>query len=136
MITSAMKKSVKIAIIVFLAASPALAQNAKGWFEEFCNGATFHLTKFAGQVGSPEIALWLETKIPFRLYPAGADWVEVQVCATGQPCDQTAKAKLQFQERRKHLLLGKYVVDLNGKHREGQFAIKQQQHKEPQHLCM
>jgi hypothetical protein len=131
-----MKNNFKIAIIVLLAASPALAQDAKGWFEEFCNGATFHLTKFAGQSGSQEIALWFETKIPFHLYPAGPDWVEVQVCATGQICDQSAKAKLQFQERRKHLLSGKYVVDSNGEHREGQFVIKQQQHKEPQHLCM
>jgi hypothetical protein len=131
-----LKKLLKIAFVMFLAASPALAQDAKGWFEEFCNGATFHLTKFTGQSGSAEIALWLETNIPFHLYPAGPDWVEVKVCATGQVCDQSAKAKLQFQERGKHRLSGKYAVDVGGVHREGQFVIKEQRHKEPQHYCM
>jgi hypothetical protein len=127
---------VTLVVLAMLAPASASAQDAKGWFEEFCNGASFHLTKFAGEPGSHEMALWLESRIAFKLYPTGPDWVNVLVCDVGQSCDQSATAKLQFQERRKNLLSGRYVVDINGQRREGQFVIKQDQHKKPQHLCM
>jgi hypothetical protein len=122
--------------LALLGTASVSAQEAKGWFEEFCNGASFHFTMFAGRPDHQEIALWLESRIAFKLYPTGTDWIDVQLCDVGQTCDKSAKAKLQFLERRKNLLSGRYVVDVNGEHREGRFAVKQNQHKKPQHSCM
>jgi hypothetical protein len=116
----------------------ASAQDAKGWFEEYCDGATFHLTKFAGQTEWQELRFWFRTPTPglaFRFYPMGPSWFDVLLCPSEEHCDESAKAKMQFQERRKRVLSGRYVVDIKGEHKEGSFTVKERFHKHPVHIC-
>jgi hypothetical protein len=127
----------RLALIAFclIAVPSAWAQDAKGWFEQYCDGAGLHLEKFPGKAQTPELVFWFWTRIQFDRIQ-GADWYDVQLCPTEKHCEETAKAKMQFLEQRKHVVTGRYVLDFNGQHREGQFTLKERQHKDPGHLCM
>jgi len=121
-----------------IAVSRAPAQDAKGWFEEYCDGATFHLTKFAGQTERRDLRFWFRIPtpgLPFRLYPLGPRWFDVLLCLSEGKCDESAKAKMQFQERRKRVLSGRYVVDIEDEHKEGNFTVKERFGKHPVHIC-
>jgi hypothetical protein len=126
-----------LALIIFAltAASSAGSQDATGWFEQYCDGASLHLEKFAGKAEAPGLVFWFWTRIQFDRIQ-GADWYDVQLCPTEKHCEETAKAKMQFLEQRKHLVTGRYVVDFNGQHNEGQFTLSERHHKHPVHLCM
>jgi hypothetical protein len=123
---------------VLMMASFTSAQDAKGWFEEYCDGDTFHLTKFTGQREAGEFRFWLRIPTPgpsFRFYPTDSHWFDAMLCPSDGHCDETAEVKMQFQERRKHVLLGRYVIDFKEGHREGSFVVKERFRKHPMHIC-
>lgn len=125
--------------LAFVAISLASGQDANGWFEQYCDGAEFHLTRFTSQPGAQELTFWFRTPISFDLYPMGSDWVSLSVsttCSIAERCGDWTDAKMQFQKRAKHVVYGRYIADVKGKHMEGQFRVKEHRHKHPQHLCM
>lgn len=137
-----MTATFKFASIVFMlvVVSSASAQDAKGWFEENCDGATFHLTKIAGRSDDQRLELFFRTRVPFRSYPTGSEWRDVYAerCPASGKCEwvvTAVNAKMQFQERTKRIVSGKYVVDLNGKHLEGRFRVKERFLKHPSRIC-
>jgi hypothetical protein len=82
----------QIASIVLMLAvvSSASAQDAKGWYEENCDGATFHFTKIPGRSNDQRLELFFRTGlIPFRLYPTGPEWRDVY----GKRCPATGKCE-------------------------------------------
>jgi hypothetical protein len=127
---------VRIALFALLSVSAVSAQDARGWFEEYCDGAAFHLTSFAGRRDAQELTFWFRTQIPLQLYAVGTSWWDVVLCPSTEHCDESVGGKLEFLEFRKKLLSGRYVVDYKGQHREGRFMLKKRTHKHPEHLCM
>jgi hypothetical protein len=127
----------KFALIVFMlmVSASALGQDAKGWFQQFCDGASFHLEKFDGDASQQELTLWFWSKFKVEAY-AGEGWFDVQLCPTEKTCDVTAKAKMEFLEHRKNKVAGRYVVDVGGKHLEGGVVLKERHRKHPVHICM
>lgn len=139
-----MNFGLKLSAIVFvvIVVSTASAQDAKGWYEENCDGATFHFTKISGRSNDQRLELFFRTGlIPFRLYPTGPEWRGVygKRCPAKGKCEDVAvapNAKLQFQENKDRVVSGKYVIDLNGEHQEGQFKVKERFLKHPSRICM
>jgi|HubBroStandDraft_4_1064222.scaffolds.fasta_scaffold24795_2 hypothetical protein len=135
-------KFATIVLMLVAAFSSALAQDAKGWFEENCDGATFHFTKIAGRRNDQRLEFFFRTGfIHFNLYPTGPEWHDVY----GKPCPATGKcedvvtaanAKMQFQEHKGRIVSGKYTIDLPGGHLEGQFRVKERSLKHPSRLCL
>jgi len=143
-----MKFNLKLASVVFMlvaVGSFAAAQDAKGWFDEDCSGATFHFTEIAGSNDGrsnsnddQQLLFRLDTgNLRFYLYPAGPDWWDVQGkrCLAAGDCKDATDAKLQFQQRAKHRVSGRYVINLGGEHAEGMFMVKQRFHKHPRLIC-
>ena len=131
-----MRAILKSALIttMLIGSSLAFAQDAKGWFEEYCDGASFHFEKFAGKLRPKEFVLWYRSQIRFDYY---TDWFDVQVCsAAQQPCDYSAKAQMKLLQRKKRAISGRYAVDFGGKHLEGEFRFKEHRHKHLERLCM
>jgi hypothetical protein len=100
-----MRLPVSFVLIAFplIATSFAWSQDAKGWFEQYCDGASLHLEKFADKAETSELVFWFWTRIQFDRIQ-GTDWYDVQLCPTEKQCEETVKAKMQFLERKKHVV--------------------------------
>jgi hypothetical protein len=125
--------------LVIMAASSALAQDEKGWFEGYCDGASFYLRNFAAQTRTQNMTFFFRSPgmpLDFHLFSMGPDWWDVSLCVPNSECDETAKAKMQFLEHGKKHLSGRYVVDFKGEHWEGSFELKERFHKHPVRLCL
>ncbi len=120
-----------IALTFQVGHSISSAQQAKGWFEEDCRGASFHIGRIAGLSGDQEPSLWMERKFPLSGYLEG--WWPALVCFGPGKCDDGIQAKIWFKEEKKSLkrLFGKYTVDFGGQHLEGSFRAKYRNNKDP-----
>ncbi len=116
--------------IVFPAAAvPALAGEAKGWYDGCCEQTDFHFTSVPGAIADGELRM--RVRIPrLPLVPTPDVWlsklgeVKGQWCVSLDSCEDVTMADIQVQRSSKKRLWGKYVVDFNGHHLEGRFSVR------------
>jgi hypothetical protein len=100
--------------------------DAKGWCQICCDTADFHFTKFSPNPASQELRLRLETG-NLRLVPAPGLWwghVKGQLCARDGKCEEAVKADIQVEKMTSRRVWGKYVVDFENQHFEGDFSAR------------
>lgn len=117
----------------------AAADDAKGWFEGDCGGATFNIAKFAGASPGQYLVLRFSSgsHLPIPLFE-GAGWLPVQGkrCLGADRCEAGAGAKIWLnQTKGTKRISGKYTVDFGGQHLEGPFVVKYRRHKGPPYIC-
>jgi|SRR5271163_393098 len=118
-----------IALMVQAIPPASFAADGKGWVEEDCMGSVFHLTKIDGIAISPEIILRLNcgSRIPLALCMTEAAPYEVQGkrCSGDGKCEEATQAKVWLNKGKGKIksVSGRYIVDFNGQHLEGQFMV-------------
>jgi hypothetical protein len=116
----------------------AAADDAKGWFEGDCTGATFQIAKFAGASPGQYLDLRFNSShLAIELFE-GEGWLPVQGkrCLTGDKCEAATEAKIWLNPTKgTKRISGKYTVDFSGEHLEGQFLVKYRRHKGPAYIC-
>ena len=127
-----------IALISCTAPSLLFATGSKGWVEEDCSGATFHIIKANASAGQ-ELVLRLHTAgVPLGAYLQGIqgdDWLVAQGkrCSNVGKCEEASLTKIRLNVMKgsmKHVS-GGYALDFGGQHLEGQFVVKYQKHNPP-----
>jgi len=125
-----------LAMMVLTISAHTFAADAKGWYDIGCYNATFHLAGISAQLPLQEFILrWQGGSLMFNTYLEGRDWFDVsaQPCSVGT-CQDVTKSKLQFQKIRRRHVSGKYQIDTNDQHFEGQYKVKYR-HKGGQIIC-
>jgi hypothetical protein len=129
----------RLALVFLIVASSrlALAADAKGWYDPCCDLTTFHLIAVPGQPPNREFILRIATgMLHFNDYLAGPDWWTAtgQNCSKAGDCAEVTKARLQFQEMGKKRVSGRYEIDFEGHHFEGEYKVKYR-HKGKPCIC-
>jgi hypothetical protein len=123
--------SVVVAFLIFflVAAVPAFAGEAKGWYDGCCWTTDFHFTSVPGPISEGELRM--RVRIPgIQLTPAPDVWwsklgeVKGQWCASPDHCEDATMADIQVLKGSKRRLWGKYIVDFKGHHLEGRFSVR------------
>jgi hypothetical protein len=109
----------------------------KGTYEHDCMGYTFHLAGSRGSRSADELTLRLEWRFSIEA-PAwtSGEWYEVKAkrCSTKSgECEDTAKAKIQFDRIGKHIA-GGFAAEFANKRQEGKFDVKYH-HIGPKFIC-
>ncbi|MGA8213277.1 MAG: hypothetical protein WB799_06770 [Candidatus Sulfotelmatobacter sp.] len=117
----------------------ASADDAKGWFEGDCTGATFQISKFAGASPGQYLVLRFDgaSHLAIQLFE-GEGWLKVQGkrCLSADQCEAASEAKIWLNPTKgAKRISGKYTVDFSGQHLEGQFLVKYRRHKGPAYIC-
>ena len=121
---------VLIALVLQSTPSTLSAARDNGWFDEGCDDATFHITTIDGALAGQELVLRLDTGngIPLGAYLTGGDWLEAQGerCSGVGKCEQASQAKIWLNKGKGRIkrISGKYTVDFDAQHFEGQFVVK------------
>jgi hypothetical protein len=127
-----------IAFIAHIAPSFLFARGSKGWVEEDCSGATFHIIK-TNASADQELVLRLSTAgVPLGAYLQGVqsdDWLVAQgrLCSSVGKCEEASRAKIRLNVMKgsmKHVS-GEYALDFGSQHLGGQFVVKYQKHNPP-----
>ena len=141
MTQSRMRFHLSVILIAFIAHTvPSLlfSTGPKGWVEEDCSGATFHIIKTNVSAGQ-ELVLRLHTAgVPLGAYLQGVqgdDWLVAQGkrCSNVGKCEEASLTKIRLNVMKgsmKHVS-GGYALDFGGQHLEGQFVVKYQKHNPP-----
>jgi hypothetical protein len=140
--TEPMIFQLSVILIAFIGHSgPSLlfATDSRGWVEEDCSGATFHIIKSEAASAGQELVLRLGTAgIPLGAYLQGIqgdDWLvaEGKRCSSLNNCEEASQAKIRLNQMKgsmKHVS-GKYALDLGGHHFEGEFVVKYRKRNPP-----
>jgi hypothetical protein len=122
---------VLIAFLLQGSSTSAFAADNKGYFQDDCDGTTIHITKIDGQ----QLVLQLSAHGPlfFWYYSEESRWwdAEGKLCSIDGKCEEATHARVWLNEEKgmNKRISGKYKVDLNGQHLEGQFVVKNRKHK-------
>jgi len=94
-----------------------------------------HFTKLAPRNNNPQLVFFFE---PSSAFPPLLDRYRLAARIT-MFCHRRLRRvcvwKMQFLERGKHTVSGKYMIDLHGEHLEGGFSVKERQLKHPARIC-
>jgi hypothetical protein len=130
---------VVVALIVQISSPILLASGASGWVEEDCSGATFHIRENTHASAGRELVFRLRTDdVPLGAYLQGVlgdEGLNVQGkrCLGIDSCEEGVQAKIWLHQMKRRLkkVSGKYAVDFDGQHLEGQFVVKYRKHNPP-----
>jgi len=130
------------ALVVALITSvmPAFAGDAKGWYEGCCTTVDFHIVEFPGRAPGEELRLRMHSGGYLQLMAYPDLWwskvatIKGQRCTRADKCEDGTGADIQVLKATKRRITGKYVVDFNGQHFEGQFSVKYRK-RHPQCIC-
>ena len=136
----ALKVALGFAIIAFAvqsSAPPVTASVSKGWVEQGCSEAIFHITNYDHSSNGQELVFRMGTErnpiwawiwyggAPEYAYPADA-----QRCPRVGNCEEGTQANLWFKKKKSTThFWGRYAVDFGGQHLEGEFVVKYRQMK-------
>jgi hypothetical protein len=132
----ALKVALGFAIIAFVvqgSASSVTASVSKGWVEQGCSEAIFHITNYdhsskgqelVFQMGTGGNSIWA-----WILYGAGpgyAFFASGQRCPRVGNCEEGTHSNLWFNQKNKGTrhIWGRYAVDFGAQHLEGEFVVK------------
>ena len=125
-----MSARVMLAIVVILAiALPSAAARAKGWYHTTCDSAEIHLTTFPEHSSGEDLQLSLRTSFPgLNILLSQPDlWLGQISKVTGRRCDRAGRcsgatrADFQVTSQTKRRISGRYRMDFDGEHLEGEF---------------
>jgi hypothetical protein len=140
-----------VAVILLISSANMSAADAKGWYQYCCSSREFHFTRFSGRAKGEELRVRLEVGgmgagFPLDSLPdtwwgqTGSGSVTGWRCNSAGKCEEAVKADIQVHKvTRRHVLwkyfpehaAGKYVIDLNSRHLEGEFAVKERRRRPP-----
>jgi hypothetical protein len=128
-----------IACVLQATYSISAPDDAKGWFEGDCNGATFQIAKFTGASPSQYLVLRFDgaSHLAIQLFE-GEGWLKVQGkrCLSADSCEAATEAKIWLKPTKgPKRISGKYTVNFSGEHLEGSFMVKYRQHQGPPYIC-
>jgi len=133
-------------VILFLAVFPTASSThiAIGRFEVYCDGVGFFLAKIDGAPAPGELVLFLYLDFPpGAIYLPAEKWADVFVyrkgCAADGKCEITARGRVWLDAEATpgaKRISGKYEIDLNGQHLNGQFVAKRHEYKYPPRICI
>jgi len=130
-------------MVLFAAAIPAFGAKTAGWLQACCDTADFRFTKFPGRAAGEELRIRISSHgANWMIYRFLNDWwgtlgggkVTGERCNQAGECEKTTKSDLQVQKVTMRRMFGKYVVDINGQHLEGQFVVKYRK-RDPKCIC-
>jgi hypothetical protein len=137
-VTLRILRGAALSVLVLLCCpSQSRSANRKGTYDFHCSGYTFRLAVPRGSVPKDELTLILEWN--GGLYPpawVSPDWhdVKARVCpGESGKCEDTAIAKIQFDEIGKHIS-GSFMVEFANRRQEGKFKVKYH-HQGPRVIC-
>jgi hypothetical protein len=125
-------------LLLAVITTAASAQNATGYFEEYCDGFGFFLAKVDGAPALGRLFLFLDADFsPIRDVPK-EEWKDVLVyrtaCIDDEKCKVLARGKvwLDFEATgASWYISGKYDIERNGQHLRGRFTTKRRDVKIP-----
>jgi hypothetical protein len=128
------------------------ARDATGRYNIYCDGVGLILANIDGAAAPGKLVLFLYVTFPPGTiggrYIGQGKWSYVYVfrdgCIPDGKCEKNADGKVWIDawdtagadEGPPKRISGKYEVDLNGKHLEGEFTAKLHSYKHPFRLCM
>jgi hypothetical protein len=129
---------VVVALTVQICSPILFASDASGWVEEDCSGATFHIRENTHASAGQELVFRLRLDgIQLGAYwgVLGEQGLDVQGkrCSGIDSCEEGVQAKIWLHQMKRRLkkVSGKYAVDFDGQHLEGQFVVKYRKHNPP-----
>jgi hypothetical protein len=125
--------SVLIALLLHAVLSPLSAANATGRFERYCDGIWFFLNNVDGLPTSTQLVVFLHMSgPPYGLPTPEETWFDVYVShkgcrADGSKCQPLSQGRLWLNKGASDgkRISGKYELDLDGRHLQGQFVAKE-----------
>jgi hypothetical protein len=116
--------------------------DAKGWVEEDCSDATFHITKNITTSPGQQLVLRLNTgNIPLGAFLQGSQRdaslvVQAKECPRVGSCEEATQAKIWLNAMTGSMkrISGRYAVDFGDRHLRSQFVVKYRKHK-PVPIC-
>ena len=135
------REFIAVAMVLLIGSATSFAADAKGWYDSCCDITEFHFTRFPGRAGQSEEELRVSLfrgRLPLVEVP-NTWWgtigkVTGRTCDHGGNCEEAIKADLQVLWVTKNRVSGRYVVDFNKRHLEGQFNVKYRQRR-PVCIC-
>lgn len=133
----------RAALLFFVVSTATSAQDASGRFEVYCDGIGFFLARIDGAPAPGKLLLFLYTGFPASPYwTPKEEWKDVAVfrdgCAADGKCEVFARGDVWLDNeitREGKRVSGKYKIELNGRHLQGQFATKLHLYKDPPRIC-
>ena len=138
-------------ILMSVLALPAPAVTATGQYEVYCDGVGVFLDKVDSVPASGRLVLFYRVPFPpgtFASYIGQGKWRDVYVfpkgCVPDGKCESIAIGKVRIdqwdaeetEDRPPKRISGKYEIDLNGKHLEGQFIAAKSRRTHAERVCM
>jgi hypothetical protein len=143
---------IPIAILFETLSLPASAADASGHYEVYCDGVGIFLANIDGTPAPRKLALFSGMDFPPGTmgdsYIGQGKWSDVVVlpngCVPDGKCEGIARGKIWIDvwdapgagDPPPKRISGKYEIDLNGKHLEGQFAVKRRIPNRAERVCM
>lgn len=139
-------KRIRLIFTAFLLLALSLKGNSlmaagqdSGWFQGGCTGAEYRITKIHDLSGHQIIFM---QKGPSNVWEfmAGEGWIPVQgmLCTSDTECKDASNAKLRVDEmnKKKNRMKGKYSLDIDGRHLEGNFVLNWKAHHDVEpYIC-
>lgn len=132
-----------VMMVILVTALPSVAVDTKGWYRSYCDGAEIHLTNFPGHSSGEEFQLSLRTSFPgpspeahwthSDLWMGEVSKVTGRRCNRAGKCDDATHADFQVTTQAKRHISGRYRIDFNAQHLEGEFSVHYR--KGPIHIC-
>jgi hypothetical protein len=124
-----------VALILQVSSSTLVVADNKDWFDNDCNGTTFHLAKSDDR---EQLVFRLSLgNLPFVPELMAEEWLDVagQRCSGDGKCEGATHARVWLVKKKGiKRVSGKYEADFGGQHLEGQFVAKYQKHR-PMLIC-
>ena len=129
-----------LVVVLITSVKPAFASDAKGWYEGCCNTVDFHIVEFKGRAPGEELRVRMHSGGYLQLMAYPDLWcsevatIKGQRCNRAEKCEDGTRADIQVLKATKRRISGKYIVDFNRQHFEGQFSAKYRK-RHPQCIC-